>query len=289
MAAGKKTSKANGDGFQPARRSKTESSSTNKKNKTNEDATTTRMQDQLNRARAQVYENKLSTQVLHMQWKRHLLNLSYLLIVLSFMQLKGPAVTCLQDIKAYNNHNIQQQQQQQDDSQDSGLVVVISGLDAMKILFMDSIVPTLAIITAASLSFFLIQTATSGTIINSSSSPFYHPSYMIACACIPVLLLLSHVVPLTKKDDKEGCIDDLLLQVAIIPSELEMQQRPSRGFPVVFVFHVILTVCVAFMESQMKLHDRRIVQVDNLIHELHADSSSSTGDNAKPIESKKSK
>jgi hypothetical protein len=271
MAAKKKAN----DSSQPPHRGKTESSSssssstnTNKTKTKNEVATA--MQDQLNRSRNQLHQNKVSTLVLHRQWKSHLLNLSYLLIVISFMQLKGPSSTCLQDIKAYNNNKNQQQEENQIGG---GSLVLISGLEAMQIVCMDSIVPAIAIIMAAALSFFLIQAA-SVTIY--TNSQFSNPRYIFACLCIPILLISSHVVQ--SKGDKEGCIDDLLLQAGILPSEQEIRQRPSRGFPVVLVFHVIVTMCFGFMESQMKLHERGIIQVDNLLQELQ-DSTLSDKDN----------
>lgn len=295
MAAKKKANDSQQQ--QQQRRGKTEPSSSSTNNKKNEVATA--MQDQLNRSRNQLVQNKLSTQVLHWQWKRHLLNISYLLIVISFMQLKGPSVTCLQDIKAYNK---KQQQDSQDG--DSSLVTMISGIEAMRVVSMDSIVPAIAIVMAGALSFFLIQTA--GVTIYTNSQ-FSNPRYIFACLCIPILLVLSNIVQ--SKGDKEGCIDDLLLMAGIMPSPQEIQQRPSRGFPVVLVFHVIVTMCFGFMESQMKLHERGIVQVDNLLQELHDSTTTTTtsskknndndnkskttiskeDDDGKPNENKKSK
>ena len=125
---------------------------------------------------------------------------------------------------------------------------------------------------AASLSFFL-----------TSAKPranFGSPYYMLASACaLPIAGL--HFFwrpppPAAGSQDQDesssatllssyytiGCVDNLLAKAGLQPIDR------IRPFPVVLIFHVVVTVCYMFMQMQMGQHHKNIQMVIKLRQDL---------------------
>jgi hypothetical protein len=199
---------------------------------------------QIDQAEATVMQNKLSTQVLHQQWRKYLLMLSYLLIVLTFHQSQSPMAACLQDIKAWNGVQ----------KKDANL---IPGNEAMLIVLKDSAVNLLAVVMATLLAFFLKD--------EESHSDFSNSRFILATLLMVPMIGIHRYQ--TAQHGTNGCIDDLLAK-----AKLESTVR-KRDFPVVLVFHVIVTLCYAFMDWQMAQHAKSILLVTKLRTDLETSTS----------------
>jgi hypothetical protein len=283
--------KAGGNSRPPRRRGKKEASlvdasrssatiiSSNSDTNKNGDKVLLSLEDQLDRAQEAVRQNKISTQVLHGQWRTSLLRLSYLLVILSFHQTMSPTTSCLRDIKAFNDHHhsaamsVAVAATLSSEAAPSGDVVVtaairnntdhhnnsiITAYKATLVVLTDSMENVLGIVMAAALAFFLS--------LENPHGDFSNPRYVLATGCIPPMLGLHFHHE--RNTSNKGCIDDLLAQVPT----LEPKDRTRGDIPVVLIFYVIVTLCYYFMDFQMNVHDsnrRKILQLRQDLMEVH--------------------
>ena len=181
------------------------------------------------RAEAAVRQNQATTEQLHRQWKRHLKHLSWLLIVISFHQTMSPTTSCLKDIKALNEVMLDEDR--------------IDGWKAMSIVLSDSVEHILGIVLAAADAFYL------GGMEQTDHSK--SPPMMLANACIAPILGIHFSRP-------PQCVDALLDRMNLGGNER------IHGFPVILVFHVIVLLCLWFMNFQrlqVEYNVQRIAQV----------------------------
>jgi hypothetical protein len=207
------------------------------------------LEEQVSRAELVVHKNKAASDTLHGQWKTHLLHLSFLLSFIGLQQLQTRVSPCLKDIKRFNSH---QRAMMQDG---------ITSADTLRIALLDSI----QCLTALAMTFFLIFFVSSRRHQSRArfSSSF---SYMAANACVPILLALNF----RQGRDQPGdisCIVDLLNRVGL-SAETDDQHHRSTPFPVVLIFHVIVTACVWFMDVQAVQHEKNIQLVEKLRTDL---------------------
>lgn len=80
---------------------------------------------------------------------------------------------------------------------------------------------------------------------------------MVANACVPILLGMRYNLKQPK------CIDGLLSEIG-----LQSTSNHTIKFHVVLVFHMIITGCYWFMDTQTKQHKQNIVAVEKLRKEL---------------------
>jgi len=191
------------------------------------------VKDQLDGAAAALMKNRAAMIVLHAQWRLALLRLSYLLIIMTFYQASGPSRACLKDVKNVNEYL------SEDDR--------ISGAKAALLVVSDSMVPLASVAMAGALAFFLN--------LKDPPADFSHRYYMIANACIPVILALHF------NRQSFGCADEFLAKAKMEPEER------TRGFPVVLVLHVIVTLCCSFMNMQMNQQEKN----EKLVAKLRKD------------------
>lgn len=202
----------------------------------NEDAKENPIDDQLARARAAVEQSEQQMSALHKQWRTYLLRLSYLLILIGMHQMQEPTGACLRDVKAFNARVGDDHEQER-----------ISGFQVFLLVISDALPYILAIIMAAALSFFLIL---------EEPGTFSHPRYLFANGCLPPLVGIHFM-----RKDKLSCLEDEQL-VGFDP------EPRSRSLPVVVIFHVIVTLCYWFMDSQRQKQARNVRMVQDLYRDL---------------------
>ena len=198
-----------------------------------DDASPAAIDEQLARAMATVEQSERQTDALHSQWRTYLLRLSYLLIVISMHQMQEPTGACLKDVKAFNARADDEQR--------------ISGFQAFVLVAIDALPYILAMVMAAALSFFLVM---------EKPGNFSHPRYLLANACLPPLVGMHFM-----RKDKLSCLEDEQL------TGFDPEPR-SRSLPVAVVFHVIVTVCCWFMDSQRRHQETNVRMVQDLYRDL---------------------
>ena len=124
----------------------------------------------------------------------------------------------------------------------------LNGWQALSAVFKDSIVEVLGIVCAGALALCLRLPMTGHDF---STNP-----YKIATSCIPM------IVSLYFNKKTIGCIDDQLRAAT-----LESETRP-RAFPVVLIFHTIVTIALWFMQYQTQQHATNIEMVVKLKEDL---------------------
>jgi hypothetical protein len=207
----------------------------------------TPLTDQLDQARAAIYQSKQQTSRLHKQWRTYLLRLSYLLILISMHQRQGPSAACIRDIKTFNAIAPSDKQ--------------ISGANVLLLLFSDTFPYICAVVISACLSFFLIL---------ETPGSFSDSRYVVANAFLPVMIG-SHFV----NKDRTSCL-------ATEQSAMIQPEPLSRSLPVVAVFHIIVTLCCWFISYQEQQQAQNIRMVESLQRDLdEAKKSRATGSKSK--------
>lgn len=82
--------------------------------------------------------------------------------------------------------------------------------------------------------------------------------YRLSCVCIPLIVSMYF----SKKE--VGCISDESFQHTIE----DAPERPARGFPVILIFHTIVSLSLWFMQYQVGQHDQNIEIVKKLKKDL---------------------
>lgn len=201
---------------------------------------TTEIEQQIARARLAVEKNKAASDTLHSQWRLHLQRLSYLLIIISMHQAQSIFGACLKDCRTYNDIF----EAMAAKISDPGLTI----LESLQYSLRESAEFLVGLVMSVSLTLFLLRNDTDN---------FKAPSFSLATTCIPIILSL-HFNPQLS----HGCLDEELRAVDLEPS------YRARGFPVVLVFYLIVSVCYWFMGVQARLHDKNVVLIDNLDKDL---------------------
>ena len=256
--------------------SKSSSSTTNSKEKT----TVETLEEELSRAETAVRNNEFKVTRLHQQWTTYLVRLSYMVLFIAFHQLQNPSTACLKDAKEFNK---EVKAVGGDDS--------ISGVKVIGLVLTDCLVHVLAIVMACFLSFFLTKQqqalAKGGRFASSTDGGaqkkkdddadvapkpnqlkrptkkalFSDPRYLMANACIAPLLAMYFAQ--RKPESSASCLNTALLQKAGVTP-----QARERTLPVAVVFHVLVTLCILFMDRQQTQVATNVNQVLKLRDDL---------------------
>lgn len=181
--------------------------------------------DQLKNAQQRLMMSHQRTVDLHTAWRAQMFRISLLIVFVTLHQMQTPISTCISDIKESNN-----------EAAGSG---EISGLKAVKLIFTDSFCELLGVIIASLLSYFLAL---------SKNSPLELDAwpYVASSAFVPPCLgFYFHSKQL-------GClgtgIDD---------------SSHTRQFPVVVIYHTIVTFAFWFMKNGIQQCEEHV----NLVNE----------------------
>jgi uncharacterized protein HemX len=126
------------------------------------------------------------------------------------------------------------------------------------IVISDSLVYILAISSALLLTLFL----------HSPNRSFSNPLYLLANGCIPAMLALRHLQ--STNDPDQTCLEtNFFLD---IPSDsaaaVTSGERPLRTFPVVMIFHAIVTGSYWFISQQSRHQEQNVQAVIKLREDL---------------------
>ncbi len=183
--------------------------------------------DQLRSAQQKLMLSHQRTVDLHTAWRAQMFRISLLIIFVTMHQLQSPISTCIVDIKESNEA-----------AGESG-ETIITGLKAVKFIFSESFCELLGVIIASLLSYFLAL---------SKDSPLELDAwpYVASSALVPPCLgFYFHSKNL-------GClgtgIDD---------------SSATRQFPVVVIYHTIVTFAAMFMKNGIRQCEDHV----NLVNE----------------------
>jgi hypothetical protein len=126
----------------------------------------------------------------------------------------------------------------------------VNGLQAMVAVIYDSAVEIMGIICAASMAWCLSLP------MMDKNADFSSLPYKISTACIPMIASLYF------NNKKVGCLEEEVRQFLEEPSD------QPRGFPVVLIFHIIVTICLWFMHYQVQQHEKNVGMVVKLKKDL---------------------
>ena len=250
-----------------AGQSKKTQSSSNNNNKSNNKPSSS-LEEQVIRAEQAVYKNQATSEALHKQWKTQLLHMSLLLAVIGVHQWQSHVTPCVQEIKHFN--------QNQEVSLSS---LRIGAIEAIQIVVRDSMEYAVALVMTTCVIFFLTsqQQPKNGSssfparVDFSSSWP-----YMLANACIPVVLSLyfqrrKSLAAESASSATYYCLTEFLAHHHLRPTLRNLDSDASTrtpSFPVVIVFHLIVTASFWFMDTQAVQHQHNVEKVEKLRRDL---------------------
>lgn len=195
-------------------------------------ATTTKEQlqpnpiDQLRNAQQRLMISHKRTSDLHTAWRAQMFRLSLLIVGLSIHQFQTPISTCIADIKEANKAARE--------SED-----MIGGLKAVKIIFAYSFCELLGVIISSLLAYFLALSKNSPLELDAFT-------YLASSAMVPACLgFYFH----SKQLNCLGTVDD--------------SSHPTRQFPVVVIYHTIVTFAYWFMKNGIQQCEEHV----NLVNE----------------------
>jgi len=204
---------------------------------------------QLDRATETLHQNAAQIARLHGQWRSYLTLLSYLVVLLSFHQFQSISSACLYDIKAWNQHHESAAAAHEQPNANDPRIV--SGAQAVTLVLRDAAAVVLGIVMASLLCAWLQKAA------GEQTADLTHPLYRTAQSCVLPVLGIFYYQTFHKQTNT--CLEDLLLrddddEQPTLPQGLELpsatNKKNAAGFPVVLVFHAIVTACVWFMNKQ---------------------------------------
>lgn len=229
------------------------------------------LEEHLIRAQSAVEQSQVSTLVLHQQWRTQLLRMSYLVMVVTLHIAQTPSSACIKDIKKWNLIH--------DAPQQSGNI--ISGKAAIVLLLHDSVVELTSIVCAT----FLVWCLS----LPMKGNDFSTIPYRLSCAMIPAILSLhfqrksSHHHDSSSNDMQEtsALSSSCLSASSVVDATTALTLEDLRGddatagplvitrhFPVILVFHMIVSISLWFMQYQNQQHQRNIEMVDKLKQDL---------------------
>jgi hypothetical protein len=176
--------------------------------------------EQLREAQAKLIVSRNRTADLHAAWLNQMFRMSLIVIFVTLHQIQKPIQSCIGDIKSSNEGA----------SSDN---VVISGTGAIGIIFGYTYYEILAVITAFLLALILIPSSSRSLELNTTP-------YFLSSALVPIQLgFYFH----TKHP--ASCVGD---GVELI----------KRNFPVVVIYHTIVTLAAWFMKNGMDQCDEHV-------------------------------
>jgi hypothetical protein len=192
--------------------------------------------EQLQGARARLVVARERTADLHAAWRNQLFRLSLLIIFITVHQFQEPISSCIAEMKTWN-----------EDAGVSASDDPISGMQAIGILFKQTYCELLGVVTATLLAYFLARGRNAPLELDSWP-------YMLSSAMVPVQLgfyfhskqVKSCVGEFNDEDNEEGV----------------------RKFPVVVIYHTIVTMAVWFMKSGADQCEEHVKMVEYSIRDL---------------------
>ncbi|KAL3792009.1 hypothetical protein ACHAWO_012611 [Cyclotella atomus] len=194
------------------------------------DATNDKQQapiEQLREAQAKLIVSRNRTADLHAAWLNQMFRMSLIVIFVTLHQIQKPIQSCIGDIKSLNEGG----------SSDND---IISGMDAIVIIFGYNYYEILAVVTAFLLAFILIPRSSSSLELNTAP-------YFLSSALVPIQLGFYF-----NTTQPASCVGDGVELV-------------KRNFPAVVIYHTIVTLAAWFMKNGMDQCDEHVRLVTDSI------------------------
>jgi hypothetical protein len=200
--------------------------------------------EQLDRAQASVEGNQQTALNLHRQWRAHLLRLSMVVMIVTFHQAQQPTTNCVTEIKQWN------------EIKKNSMEDTITGWQTITAVLTDSVSELLAIICVGCLLWCLC--------LPMAGTDFSTLPYRLSCACLPIIVRIYF----SNKDNTSGCLNDGGEMEQYYQTIEDPPERPPRPFPIILIFHTIVSICLFFMQFQVKQHTHNIEMVLKLKKDL---------------------
>ncbi|KAL3785886.1 hypothetical protein HJC23_008774 [Cyclotella cryptica] len=208
---------------------------------THEDETPSKAQEesrtpmeQLRDAQARLIVSRDRTADLHAAWRNQMFRMSIIIIFVTLHQFQKPIQSCIGDIKASNDAVGVSTEEGSPDKQR------ISGMEAIGILFGYAFYELLAVATAFLIAYLLLANNTSSLELNSTP-------YFLSSALVPIQLgFYFH------SKQPSSCVG-------------EGAEDVQRNFPVVVIYHTIVTIAAWFMKSGMEQCEEHVKLVTDSI------------------------
>jgi hypothetical protein len=237
--------------------------------------------EQLDRATASVEGNQQAALKLHSQWRASLLRMSYVVMIVTFHQAQAPTTSCVKEIKVRYcllfvvsiptmvltlfvilYYIILYYIQHWNELKKNSMEETITGWQTITAVLNDSVTELVAIACATFLLWCL-------SLPMGGESDFSTLPYRLSCACIPMIVSSYYL----SKQRPLGCLNDedsmeQYYTFTAMGAEDPPEPRKPRAFPVVLVFHSIVSVCLLFMQFQVKQHTKNIDMVAKLKNDL---------------------
>ena len=243
------------------------------------------LQNEINKALQAVTTTKHKTQILHSQWKNHLLRMSYLVLLLAMHQWSTPVQSCIQDLKSFQLYT-----DNNNDNYDYYEKMVF-----MNVILGDSMVEILNFIIAILLFQFLRVTTDnhSNTSTSTTTSTSFTKNKYYGLASTMILICLGMFFHNQKhynhnSNSNSGCLMDyaiwtnnesLLQSISLSSSSSTTSSSTSsttsttskvktHQFPIACIFHIIVSGCYFFMKMNMDQCEVNVEAVKKLQEQL---------------------
>mmetsp|Transcript_115 Transcript_115/g.235 ORF Transcript_115/g.235 Transcript_115/m.235 type:complete len:249 (+) Transcript_115:171-917(+) len=181
--------------------------------------------NQLRHAQARLVVARDRTADLHTAWRNQLFRLSLLVTLICLHALQSPTSSCISDIKDFNAML---------SSEEGGSGKPIRGFEVIRLLFGETFCELLGVITAFLLTYFL-------ALCRGAPQSLDHWTYIVSSALVPMQLgFFFHSKHLGCLRGYNGFEFD------------ETSEKAKRQFPVVVIYHTIVTFAFWFMKSGME-------------------------------------
>ena len=182
--------------------------------------------EQLRNAQAKLIISRTRTADLHTAWRGQLFRLSLIVVFVTIHQLQSSISSCITEIK--------QSSPAAGDNQESG-VASVPGAEAIRVMFGDSFCEILGVVIASLLAYFLAVSEHQNTAFKLDAW-----QYMLSSALVPIALGYYF------NFKQVGCMG------VGIGEEDPAADDKRHQFPVVVIYHTIVTFAYWFMKSGMQ-------------------------------------
>jgi general stress protein CsbA len=209
------------------------------------------LKEQVDRALAAILANQDQTSRIHASWRTQLHLVSMVILFIVLTQVQEPASTCMKEIKDWNEII---------SLSNEGGEHVIGILRAVRYAVSDSMMEILSIMCGLALVRLLSRPPT--------KDDFATVHFRVSCFFIPFIISSYYY------NRSLGClygVDNPLSPKSLDekdPTEVRIDERPRRTFPIILLFHLIGSLSLFFMQSQRKQLEASVEKIQQLKKDL---------------------
>ena len=182
---------------------------------------------EIDKALGALAKSQASMMTLYDQWKTQLFRMGFLVMLFVIHQAQQPTIPCLKEIKYWNQIKGNGEE-------------TIGGFQSVVLILSDSVVELLGLFCASMLIWMLY--------LPIRGSYFSSIQYRLSCISVPLTVWQFY------ENRNIGCLQE---DHATIMKDL-LPERRDRPFPIIIVFHTIVSLCLFFMQYHSKRMDENI-------------------------------